>query len=219
MARIQERKAAKDYPANGIAKGDTYFYVKIKTGPYSSRTIRSKIRPKRWELTGSAFFSQLWQIEDERFNSVESADDLREIAEAVRELGQEAQESFDNMPEGLQQGSTGELLEERSSSCDSWADEIDTAADDLENNLSTFDELIEEWKAYLPLKAAYDEALAEYEDDETGELAEPEEPDQPDLPDDMDETQMDDDDAIAEARQAIIDNAVEEATGANPGIN
>lgn len=33
MARVHHRKAAKDYPQQGIAKGDMYYYVKIKTGP------------------------------------------------------------------------------------------------------------------------------------------------------------------------------------------
>ena len=44
MARVTRRKAAKDYPDAGINKGDLYYYAKIKTGPRTSRTLRS-IKP------------------------------------------------------------------------------------------------------------------------------------------------------------------------------
>lgn len=221
MARIQERKAAKDYPANGIAKGDTYFYVKIKTGPYSSRTIRSKVRPKRWELTSSDFYSQLWQIEDTRFDGIEDADGLRSIAEDVRALGEEQQEKFDNMPEGLQQGNTGEMLQERADSCSSWADEIEQAADELDSELTEFDDAIEAYKAYQSEYEDYEVALADYENLDEDELAaaeEPVEPDQPDLPDGLSADAALDDDGIQQARQELIDNRVQEAQDANPGI-
>jgi len=41
MAKTFHRKAAKDYPNEGISKGDMYWYAKIKTGQRSSRVIRS----------------------------------------------------------------------------------------------------------------------------------------------------------------------------------
>ena len=55
MARVHHRKAAKDYPDHGIAKGDLYYYTKIKTGPRSSRVLRSKEPFKRSQLTSSEF--------------------------------------------------------------------------------------------------------------------------------------------------------------------
>lgn len=149
MAKVQERTARKDYPANGIKKGDRYFYVAIKTGPRSSRTIRSLTRPKRWELTGSDFYSQLWPIEDEGFDKVSEASDLNDIAEELRNLGSEQQDKFDNMPEGLQHGDTGQMLEERANACEEWADGIETAANELEEALSTFDGAVEACKAHI----------------------------------------------------------------------
>lgn len=110
MARVELRKAAKAYPEQGIAKGDSYYFAQIKTGPRSSRTIRSKNPIPRSQLTTSSFKSQLYDIEDNGFGSVSEAQDLRDVAERVRELGQEAQDSFDNMPEGLQQGDTKDSL-------------------------------------------------------------------------------------------------------------
>jgi hypothetical protein len=187
MARVQTRKAAKDYPANNIKKGDTYYYVKIKTGPYSSRTIRSLTRPKRWELTTCDFYGQLWPIEDEGFDSVSDASDLHDIANDLRDLGSEQQEKFDNMPDGLQQGDTGQQIEQRAQQCEEWADAIESAANSLENKLSEFDD-------------------AREKGDGSGVEA-------------LDDVDLTDDDAVAQARQTIIDEAVEEATGANPGID
>lgn len=211
MARVQERKAAKDYPSNGIKKGDRYFYVKIKTGPYSSRTIRSLTRPKRWELTTSDFYSQLWPIEDEGFDGVAEASDLKDIAEQLRELGQEQQEKFDNMPDGLQQGDTGQQIEERAQQCEEWADAIDQAADELETKLDEFDAAVEPWRDYHEAKAEWDD------EDEDARGDEPTEPTET-LPDALDGVDLSDETAVAAARQELVDEAVQEAQDANPGI-
>lgn len=191
MARIHERTARKDYPANGISKGEKYFYVKIKTGPYSSRTIRSKTRPKRYELTSSDFYSQLWRIEDESFQGVSEASDLFDIAEEIRELGSEQQEKFDNMPDGLQQGDTGMMIEERAQQCEEWADAIEQAANDLESKLDEFDKAVE---AGTP-------------------------DDQDELPEALQDVDLSDEEAVAVARSQLVDEAVQEAQDANPGIN
>jgi hypothetical protein len=212
MARIHERKAAKDYPGTDIKKGDTYYYVQIKTGPRSSRTIRSKIRPKRWQLTGSEFYSTLWQIEDERFDGVAEASDLKDIAEELRTLGEEQQEKFDNMPDGLQQGDTGQLLEARAENCGTWADEIETVADQLEEELTTFDDGLEPWREYH-------RAMKEWEDaDEEERGPEPDEPTEA-AHDSFQSIDLEDEDAVREARQEIINDKVQEAQDANPGID
>jgi uncharacterized protein YukE len=210
VARIQERKAAKDYPANGIKKGDKYFYVKIKTGPYSSRTIRSLKCPKRYELTTSDFYSTLWRIEDEGFDGVEDGGSLRDVAEEVRELGGEQQEKFDNMPDGLQQGDTGQLVEERANQCEEWADAIEQAAQALEEALEQLDASAQAW-------IDYNKAVAEFEE-AGGEGDEPDEPDAS-LPDNIEGTSLTDDDAVQEARNEIIAEKVQEAQDANPGIS
>ena len=211
MAKIEERTARKDYPANGIKKGDRYFFVAVKTGPRSSRTIRSLTRPKRWELTGSEFYSELWQIEDEGFDGIEDASALKDVAERIRELGEAQQEKFDNMPEGLQQGDTGQMLEQRAENCSSWADDIENTADELESELEEFDAAIEPWKEHQIALKGWEDA----DEDERGD--EPEEPDVT-LPDCLDGVDLEDEEAVANARQELINEKVEEASGSNPGI-
>lgn len=132
MARVKYQKAAKDYPANGIAKGDMYYYVKIKTGPYTSRVMRSKTPFKRSALTSSDFLSQLYDWED-ALSDLGSMDDAQQFADDIRALGEEQRERFDNMPEGLQQGDSGQMLEQRADACEAAADEIE--------------EIINEWEA------------------------------------------------------------------------
>lgn len=41
MAKVEKRKARKDYPEDGIKAGDEYYYVQMKTGQRSSKVMRS----------------------------------------------------------------------------------------------------------------------------------------------------------------------------------
>lgn len=133
MARVHHRRANKDYPQAGIQKGEMYYYAKIKTGPYSSRTIRQKEPIKASQLTSSEYLSRLYELQDQ-INGINEPEDAREIAEALRELGQEQRDKLDNMPEGLQQGDTGQMLEERAEACESAADEMETLIDDWDED-------------------------------------------------------------------------------------
>lgn len=128
MAKAEKRTARKDYPEHGIAKGDVYYYAQIKTGPRSSKVIRQKEPIKQSQLTSSEYLSRLYDIQ-ERVAEVSDLESMREIAEELRELGQEQRDKFDNMPEGLQQGDTGQMLSDRADACESAADEIETQID------------------------------------------------------------------------------------------
>lgn len=128
MARVHHRRANKDHPDAGILKGDMYYTARIKTGPRSSLTIKQKTPIKPSQLTSSEYLSTLYGLQ-EQMSDLADPGDAGEIIDALRELGQEQRDKFDNMPEGLQQGDTGQLLEERADACESAADEIETLAD------------------------------------------------------------------------------------------
>jgi hypothetical protein len=155
MARVHHRKARKDYPAHGIKRGDMYYFAQIKTGPRSSRTIRSLTRPTRSQLTSSDFMSQSYDLDD----AVSAADDvetLRSLADDIRQLGEDQQEKLDNMPEGLQQGDTGQLIQERIDGCEEWATSVDEACDEWDN-YSEDDDLSDEENADAQ-REAFDQA-------------------------------------------------------------
>lgn len=133
MPRVHHRRARKDYPDQGIQKGDLYYYTKMKTGPRSSRVLRSKTPFKRSQLTNSDYLGELYEIEDD-LAALASVDDANDIAERFRNLGQEQQDKLDNMPEGLQEGDTGQMIQERAEACENAADEIETLADSWDHD-------------------------------------------------------------------------------------
>ena len=122
MARPKLRTARKDY--GDIKAGDQYWYVQIKTGPRSSRVLRQKEPFKRSQLTSSEYLSALYDWEDEKAN-ISDMDDAQDFADRIRTLGEEQSEKLENMPEGLQQSSSGEMLRERADACENAADEIE----------------------------------------------------------------------------------------------
>jgi len=139
MARAIQRTARKEYPHYGIKKGDRYWFAEVKTGPRSSRTIRSLKPIPRSQLTASEFLSTAYDLSDQ-LETCDSLEQLIEIKEGFESLQDETQEKLDNMPEGLQQGDTGQLLQERIDQCESIISEIEDAANDIEAENSEGDE-------------------------------------------------------------------------------
>jgi hypothetical protein len=125
MAVVHHIKARKDYPDQGIKKGDMYYFWEFPRGG----KFRSMERPKRSRTTQSAFYQQLWDIEDDVIAKLPADESLKDavqdVAQQLRDLASECQENLDNMPEGLQQGDTGQMLEERVSVLEEAADEFE----------------------------------------------------------------------------------------------
>jgi hypothetical protein len=132
MPKVEKRVARKDYPASKIVKGDTYYYTKLKA-QRGGIVKRSKTPFKPSQLTNSPFKSGFLGAQEVWAEGDREADDMRSAAEAIRELGVECQSSFDNMPEGLQQGDTGQTLENRASECERIADDLDGFSDEWES--------------------------------------------------------------------------------------
>jgi hypothetical protein len=135
MARVQTLKANKDYPNEGIKRGDTYYKWSLRFSRYGKgTTYRSKTYPKASQLTSSAFMQSVYQAQEQLAgiglseNLDDSPDDIKSEIESVisdlESLRDETDEKFNNMPEGLQQGDTGQLLEERVENLDSWISDL-----------------------------------------------------------------------------------------------
>lgn len=94
------------------------------------RCIKAECSPKQSELTQSEFYSALYAIQEtgfagETFEALQSERD--DIAGELNNLASEQDDKFNNMPEGLQQGSSGQLLEERKEALESAASELESA--------------------------------------------------------------------------------------------
>lgn len=174
MARVHTRKARKDYPAQGIKKGDTYYTWKTRTTigkSYRSTVHRSLTRPL---TTSSSAWEQTQAEIRKAFEGVDGPDSLREIATMIRDAGEEERGKFENMPEGLQQGDTGQMLEERADNSEQWADRVDEIADELEETLNGLQQEEDDARPIAEAWDAYDAAQEEWDED-SGE-PEPEEP-------------------------------------------
>lgn len=138
MPRVNKVVARKDYPECGIKKGQTYFHWKFKGEPVK----RKLTYPTREELTRSEFLLTVYGIENTiDLVSVEDVMEQRDgaISDILSDIGclrDDTEEKLGNMPEGFQQGSTGQLLEERISNLDDWESRLDSidfdALDDKE---------------------------------------------------------------------------------------
>lgn len=126
MARVHHvKKAMKDIPSIGVKKGEPYYWCKLKIGT-PKRLFKE--RPRRSQTTLSDFYSQLWDIEDDMSDFAADdtlPDNVSDVANRLRELGEECQDKLSNMPDSLQQGPSGEMLQERASACEAAADELE----------------------------------------------------------------------------------------------
>jgi hypothetical protein len=109
-----------------INKGDSYYHWTL----FRSATQYSKYKPRQSQLTNSPFLSQIYSISEgiEYFrceDEFEFDDKRAEVLSELEELRDQCQESLDNMPDGLQQAPTGELLTNRIDSLDSMMSEIE----------------------------------------------------------------------------------------------
>jgi hypothetical protein len=127
MPKVHHIKARKDYPDEGIKKGEMYYKWSIKTGPVSGFTRKSKTAPKPSQLTQSEFWGTVYSLQETDQPAFENLDDEREnIKSELEQLRDDCDDKFNNMPEGLQQGDTGQLLETR-------RDSVESAISDLES--------------------------------------------------------------------------------------
>ena len=114
------------------------------------RSSQAGMFPENSDLTQSEFYGTLYGIQESvekglnDFRNggepVDLASALNDAAQELRDLGEECQGKLDNMPEGLQQGDTGQLLENRAQECESKADELESAASEIES-VELYDDL------------------------------------------------------------------------------
>lgn len=126
---IYVRRARKAHPG-GIRRGESYFHWK----PYRQARRTSKARPKPSQLARSPFLAALLRIQE----GLPTAGDPQDVAGAfddaandLEALAQDQEDSLANMPESLQQGDVGQLLERRSDVCRCLAEDLERAADEI----------------------------------------------------------------------------------------
>jgi hypothetical protein len=125
-----------------IRKGDAYFTWARKFGNYGQVYFRHVEcgRPRMSELSSrktvaieEAIQDASWDFspqvdEDGSYSGEfdEVSDTLQSIADVAREVGEEYQSSYDNLPEGLNQSETAYAMETVAQELESWADELES---------------------------------------------------------------------------------------------
>ena len=143
MARANfVKKARKAQPEAGIEVGDSYWWWEFRFG---GKHV-SKTKPRASQLTGSAFLSQVYAAHETLEDCAADREELRCCIEGVcndlESLKDETQGSLDNMPESLQQGPTGELLQDRVDELDNYISELQSV--DCDDETTDPDDLKQE---------------------------------------------------------------------------
>jgi hypothetical protein len=125
-----------------IEVGQPYLYWEFQYGPKRVRCTKVECAPKPQDLTQSEYMIRAYELDDElqlilnrevssKDDAQTVASDLEAFADTIDEFAQEQRDKLDNMPEGLQQGNAGQLLEQRAGALEDSANEIRDAAQQL----------------------------------------------------------------------------------------
>lgn len=182
-----------------IKAGDPYLWWKFRFGAKHKRCMACP--PKASDLTQSEFLGQIADFQERDFSDCETIEDLEsakdELISDLESLRDEQEEKRSNMPEGLQEGDVGQLLQER-------YDALDECINTIEG---------------IDISSEGDEPDEEDYADDVGDP----EPEQPEETDEMSEDQKQDaidswsnaHHAWEERRKAWMDKKTEEYNEAN----
>ena len=155
MASIEKPKARKEYVCSKcgatIKVGEQY----VKGTPFRMKPIIrcNKCGLRHWELSSSNYVRTVGRICDFWQDDYGIGEDTAQsIADELSNLRDELQDNLDNMPYGLQEGDTGQLLQER-------IDNLDSAICDLES--IDYDSLVEDQKENITCEEDLDEYLSD----------------------------------------------------------
>jgi hypothetical protein len=99
-----------------IKKGFAYIWWKFNYGAKYIRCDQPCCRPKPSELTRSEFWGRIRDLQEEGFGGAtfeDLKDRVTEVIDELTVLSEDCEEKFENMPSSLQEGTTGQLLQER----------------------------------------------------------------------------------------------------------
>jgi ribosomal protein L37AE/L43A len=124
-----------------IKAGDGYRWIKFRHGGRHIRCLESGCAFRSSELTQSKM-SEAYAAQEDAQDALttwdgEELSDLQDIAQeaadAIRSVAEEYQSSADAIHDNFSESSTADECEEKSQELEGWADEIESAGEDLED--------------------------------------------------------------------------------------
>ena len=158
--------------SNKITAGNQYYEWSFRYGGTYRQHV-SHGNPKQSQLTQSKLSGAYAAIEsaEEAVGTAESVEDLifalEECASEIDGVADEYQDSFDAIPENLQQGSPAQEMQEKIEALQSFSEELNSAAGDLEE----FDEE-ETVREATNTEEEFDREREEWEEKQTAHLEE-----------------------------------------------
>lgn len=122
------KKSRKEHKCGKCGKvipvGSSYYKGELNFHPSIIRCEECGLKP--YEVTTSDYQLRIGklQVDWEVDYGVSTEDCQDEIAQELESIQEDLQDRLDNMPEGLQQGDTGMMLQERIDSCETAASYI-----------------------------------------------------------------------------------------------
>ena len=153
MGRVYHvKKAKKDNTV--VSKGEPYYYMIFRMGATPTRKfgfarkVLFKNYPKPSQMTMNAYKAAIRSISEEfsseNFYRDSYEDTVSDIVSRLEEVRDNAQESYDNMPDHLaESSSSGELLRERMETAEANIDTIESLDLEEMNPSERFDEVMD----------------------------------------------------------------------------
>ena len=137
MARVRTSVAAKDYPAYGIKKGDTYWHWT----PYRQKRRMSATPPRPSQTETNETKADLYGIQEEMSDSLAAAlkletfedrlEAVKAAVEAAHEDSEGVYEAFNEKADNIEDGFGHETTQ--SEELREWADEVESWRDELDD--------------------------------------------------------------------------------------
>lgn len=119
------KKARKDVPHSDIKAGESYYWWKFR---YGGKQV-SRTPPKQSQLTQSEFLGTIYGIDEQVQALTEDSEfetEIESIKDQLETLKSETEDKLSNMPDQLQEGDVGQMLQNRIDELDSMISEYDS---------------------------------------------------------------------------------------------
>lgn len=151
------KKSRKAYRKEGIKKGEPYYWWKTRRTrgkQYFSTLHRSTKKPRPSQLTSSEFMREALelceQIEDAKPETIEDLISQRdEWVQRAQEIQNQEQEKYDALPTSLQEGSSGEQIQERVTAMETFATELEGVSINEDGDEEELEERLSELQSVL----------------------------------------------------------------------
>lgn len=146
-AVVKKVRAQKDYPQFGIKRGQEHFTWSVPGGGVFVK-YRSLTAPKKSQLVAPGYQQDFAVLQETAayLGEIHDVSDIQSLVDEITALKDDVEEKYNNMPEQLQGGDTGVLMQDRISDLESWIEELNDIISDAEAITDDMEDCAEQWE-------------------------------------------------------------------------